>query len=141
MSRRKSVWSADVHELLGQRPRSIFDEIDNIVAREGTPLVTLPLACEVVERRPAGRPRLHPVGAKRGHGYALTTPRGSPMRCCARGCQRTLKKNATAIVCSPACGEWLRRECEELLDILHGRKPPEELSIYYRCFNPKRPSR
>lgn len=91
--------------------KSIWSEVAALVARGRHPVVRLPRACEVVEpAHPRGRPRLYAVDARRGRetGYRQTTPCGWPMRGRRRGCQRTLKKNATSICCSETCERELR---------------------------------
>jgi hypothetical protein len=104
------------------RVKSLWDEVREVAARGGSPVVTFPAACEVIiPPGSPGRPRCHPEGSKRGHGYALTTSSGRPLRCRRRGCQRTLPINATTIVCSTVCADLLRRECSAVLDVLDGR--------------------
>jgi hypothetical protein len=118
--------------------KSLWAAIADISNRGGRPTVTLPRACEVIEpRRPVGRPRLHPVGTKRGHGYNLVTGSGRPMRCRARGCSRTLKKSATSICCSRACELVLRSECESYLEVLDGKVDPRHLSPTLCALNKK----
>jgi hypothetical protein len=111
------------------RPRSIWAQVAELVARGRHPVVRLPRACEIVEpSRPRGRPRIHPVGAKRGHGYNLITGSGRPMRCRRPGCARTLKKNATSICCSASCERQLRHDCLDLLDVLDRRVEARHLA-------------
>jgi hypothetical protein len=118
-----------------RRVKSLWDEIEEIAARGGTPVVTLPRALEIVEsRRPVGRPRVHPVGAKRGHGYALTMPSGRPMRCRRRGCNKTLRKDAESICCSPECEFMLRDQCESFLEVLDGKVAARHLAPWHRTF-------
>ena len=116
--------------------KSLWTTIAEIAARGGRPIVAFPRACEVIEpRRAVGRPRIHPVGAKRGHEYALTTPSGRPMRCRRRGCQRTLRKDAQSICCSAQCEWLLKSECLDVLDVLDGRVEARHLPPYWRAHN------
>lgn len=118
--------------------KSLWTEVMEIARRGGTPTVTLPRACAVIEpRRPVGRPRVNPVGAKRGYGYALVTASGRPMRCRRRGCHRTLRKDAQSICCSPTCEFLLRSECESFLEVLDGKVDPRHLSPTLRTLNKK----
>jgi hypothetical protein len=149
---RKSPFADDVRALLESRRRegaeaaasagfpsqSLLDEARaRREAGERDAAIVLPKACKVISpRRPRGRPRVRPVGAKGGHGYRFRTIDGWPVRCRARGCQRQLRKNATSIVCSERCEEALRRECETMLAMLNGEDSCGEF-IYYKTLNHK----
>jgi hypothetical protein len=116
--------------------RGLWREVAEIVARGGSPVVTMPVVCEIITPpHPRGRPRLHPEGARRGleTGYALVTSSGRPMRCRHRGCQRTLRKNATAICCSSVCAEQLHRECSDTIDALEGRLNARHFATFHGC--------
>jgi len=135
MSGRRDVWSKDARAPCAARPGSLWSQIQTIASRGRHPVVTLPRALEIVEpARPRGRPRLYAVGARRGRdtGYSLVTPNGSPMRCRNRGCQRTLKKEATSICCSKTCEEQLRNECLDILDVLDERVEARHLAPRHR---------
>lgn len=54
------------------------------------------------------------------------------MRCRRRGCTRVLPMKATSIVCSYACEEFLRRECEEMIAIMTGEMRARDLAPYFR---------
>jgi hypothetical protein len=93
--------------------------------------VILSRAQRVVMTRLPGRPQHNPLG-DRFAGWKMKTASGQPMRCRMAGCQRRLRKNQEAIVCSPACHAELLRYCGELLAILRGDGRAKDLPMYYR---------
>lgn len=118
-------WDQDLSDLLERRRE-----------REAEPIV-LTAAQRVIMRRPPGRPRIHPLGASRGHDYRWTTSSGRRMVCRARGCARVLKKDSPLPVCSEACAQMLRRYCEIMLAAIDGKIGPEDIPPDLRSMNPQ----
>lgn len=110
---------------------SLREQLEEVYRGERA-CVSIPKACKVIVRRRRGRPRVHPIDAHPGDGYALRTASGYPMRCRARGCTKVLPMRATSIVCSYPCEQLLRREVEEYLAIMNGEMPARDLAPYFR---------
>lgn len=110
---------------------SLREQLEEVYRGERAYIV-LPKACRIIVRRRRGRPRVHPVDAHPGHGYALRTASGYPMRCRARGCTKVLPMRATSIVCSYPCEQLLRRQVEEYLAIMNRQMRARELAPYFR---------
>lgn len=126
MMRLKHLWDDGMRELL-KRERE----------KESETIMITP-AQRIIMRRPPGRPRLHPLGASRGHGCRWTTASGARMTCRNRGCTRALKKDSPLPVCSPACADELRRYCEIMLSALDGNIGPDDVPPDLRTLNPRR---
>jgi hypothetical protein len=120
-----------------REPARIWGDVKAMIEAGKTPIIKLSPGQKVIMRRPPGRPRVHPLGASRGHGYRWRTPAGRRMTCRTRGCRRLLKKNAIMPVCGTACATALRRQCEIVLGILDGALRPEDLPPDLRCLSPR----
>lgn len=112
---------------------ALWVQVDEMAERGQVPLVVLPATARIISpRRPVGRPRTSDPHRPKGYNYPLHTHNGHRMRCRATGCRKTLRKDATSIVCSEACGNALKAELRVTLDVLEGKIPATEFPVYLR---------
>lgn len=99
---------------------SIWAEVKELEAKGERPVIRLPPAAKVVDRRPPGRPRVRPHGAHQHWNWKMKTPAGVAMRCRNHGCANRIPARVEDLTCSESCKEELRRYCEVTLSVLNG---------------------
>ena len=107
------------------KPSDLWEEVQEIVERGGSPSIVIPRVSKVIARR--GRKRqVKPTGASYWFHWVMKTPCGAGMKCRNHGCARRIRSKVEDIVCSEACRNELRRFCEVTLEVIRGEKRATE---------------
>lgn len=111
----RNTWARDVRVLLEQGK---------------TPSIEVPPGARIIYRNARGRPRKNPVG-DRFASWKMRTPAGFPMRCWRRRCSKQLRRDQV-FTCSEYCRKTLLDQSQMIIDILEGRRPPEDFLAGWR---------